>query len=389
MSVQRRERAGKVRWVARYRDPAGRERSRTFDTRREGTAWLDERRREMRRGEWVAPEDQAITVGELVTEWVAQASRESTGVNRGGLAKNLGDLEAMPVGKVRASHIEAWVAVLIAGRPWKDREKLATSTVSVMLGQLLTVLTRARRDGLITVAPEPQVVLSTDRVVRRADLLSPADVRAMITAAHTAMPNSPARPWLARFLFVAAGTGLRVSELCGLRVKDVDFLGRQIHVRWQADPRGRKLIELKTPSSERTVPVPQAVIDTIAEQLAEVPRARDESVWSRDDGGMRGRAAVSETLRRMIRRQGLREASMHDLRHYYASALIAAGVPVTGVQAALGHASAVTTLAIYAHLFEGAEDVTRTAAAAALVAVRDQCGTEPADGAAATGSGSR
>lgn len=50
MAVQKRERAGKVRWVGRYRGPDGTERSCTFDTKREANAWIAEREREKRRG---------------------------------------------------------------------------------------------------------------------------------------------------------------------------------------------------------------------------------------------------------------------------------------------------------------------------------------------------
>jgi integrase len=54
---------------------------------------------------------------------------------------------------------------------------------------------------------------------------------------------------------------------------------------------------------------------------------------------------------------------LHDLRHFYASGLIAAGCDVVTVQRALGHASATTTLRTYAHLWPTAEDRTRAATA--------------------------
>ena len=57
---------------------------------------------------------------------------------------------------------------------------------------------------------------------------------------------------------------------------------------------------------------------------------------------------------------------MHDLRHFYASGLIAAGCDVVTAQRALGHASATTTLSTHSHLWPNAEDRTRTAAAGML-----------------------
>ncbi len=66
--------------------------------------------------------------------------------------------------------------------------------------------------------------------------------------------------------------------------------------------------------------------------------------------------------------------TLHDLRHFYASALIAAGCDVVTVQRALGHAKATTTLNTYAHLWPTAEDRTRAAAADLMAGRADSCG---------------
>ncbi len=64
----------------------------------------------------------------------------------------------------------------------------------------------------------------------------------------------------------------------------------------------------------------------------------------------------------------------HGLRHFFASALIAGGASVKHVQLVLGHASAVITLRIYAHLWPGEEDRTRTVMDAMLGGLRTGCG---------------
>jgi len=58
---------------------------------------------------------------------------------------------------------------------------------------------------------------------------------------------------------------------------------------------------------------------------------------------------------------GLPHVRLHDLRHYFASGLIAAGCDVVTVKRAMGHASATVTLAVYSHLWPTAEDRTRQA----------------------------
>jgi integrase len=64
----------------------------------------------------------------------------------------------------------------------------------------------------------------------------------------------------------------------------------------------------------------------------------------------------------------MEEFTLHDLRHYYASGLIAAGCDVVTVQHALGHSSPTITLNIYSHLWPKAEDRTRNAAESLMAA---------------------
>lgn len=71
---------------------------------------------------------------------------------------------------------------------------------------------------------------------------------------------------------------------------------------------------------------------------------------------------VGHRWRRTLRDAGLSGIKLHDLRHFYASGLIAAGCDVVTVQRSLGHAKATTTLNTYAHLWPTAEDRTRKAA---------------------------
>ena len=61
-----------------------------------------------------------------------------------------------------------------------------------------------------------------------------------------------------------------------------------------------------------------------------------------------------------------REREHHDLRHHYASVLIAGGCSVKVVQKALGHAKASETLDTYSHLFPDGDDLTRAAVETAL-----------------------
>lgn len=84
------------------------------------------------------------------------------------------------------------------------------------------------------------------------------------------------------------------------------------------------------------------------------------------DGGPLDRNAVHFRWRDAASRAGVAGVRLHDLRHFYASGLIAQGCDVVTVQRAMGHASATTTLSTYSHLWPNAEDRTRNAAASLI-----------------------
>ena len=84
--------------------------------------------------------------------------------------------------------------------------------------------------------------------------------------------------------------------------------------------------------------------------------------WQDEDGNWWYNAQwrpVGSHTRRLDNFPGERVRLAHDLRHFYASALIAGGASVKQVQERLGHASAVITLKTYAHLWPGDDDRTR------------------------------
>ena len=85
-------------------------------------------------------------------------------------------------------------------------------------------------------------------------------------------------------------------------------------------------------------------------------------------------------------RQATAAIKLHDLRHFDASGLIAAGCDVVTVQRSLGHAKATTTLNTYADLWPTAEDRTRKAAESLISASLGQPASSLAESAANTGA---
>ena len=378
MAVQKRvTKSGTVRWVARIRDGKGKERSKSFDTRREAKAWVEYTQSEIRQGLWIPPELGAVTVGQLAREWADQPARYNTRANREALFRNLGPLADMSIAEVRSTDISAWHAELVHGRSWKDGTTLSANSSANLAGMLSGLFSRAVDDNLIHDAPKFTMKKSASTSLERADILTPAEIETLILRAGEDHYNSPARPWLAAMIAVASGSGLRVSELCGLKVENVDFLRQQIHIRQQANVKGDDFAPLKSEAARRSVPVPDAVLEVIDRHLHDFPRRPDQTVFYRMVRGverMHTKNSANRALGRVQALHGLREKTFHDFRHYYATVLFGAGAPVNVVQVALGHAHPTTTMETYIHFLPGREDVTREAAAGGVAFLRDHSG---------------
>ncbi|MGH3899324.1 MAG: site-specific integrase [Pseudonocardiaceae bacterium] len=175
-------------------------------------------------------------------------------------------------------------------------------------------------------------------------------------------------------------TSPAIGELLGLRVADVDFLRRTVRIEHQSHAVTRDLVPPKTDSSRRTIPLPAMVADVLAAHLARYPTGRDiectctpEVKCSRAVSGLLFHSAAGTALdqdyyggRRVfgkaVEAAGLPAGTTsHDLRHHFASVLLAAGESVVAVAEWLGHDNATLVLTTYGHLMAGSEDRMRRA----------------------------
>src|SRR5256885_1868066 len=119
----------------------------------------------------------------------------------------------------------------------------------------------------------------------------------------------------------------------------------------------------------RSVPLCATVRAAVAEHIRRYPPAGPEGyVFTAPGGGpIRRTNFMRSYWNPAARAAGIpMGTALHALRHYYASALIAAGLSVKVVSALLGHTNAAQTLNTYAHLWPDDQDRTRTAIDAAL-----------------------
>ena len=121
--------------------------------------------------------------------------------------------------------------------------------------------------------------------------------------------------------------------------------------------------------SERVGYVPAELLAILSEHVARTGVGASELLFIGQDGTPLNRSSAGHQWRQVRRAAGIGPFTLHDLRHFYASGLIASGCDVVTVQRALGHSSATITLGVYSHLWPTAEDRTRAAAADLMASV--------------------
>jgi integrase len=335
-------------WRARYRDPAGKEHAKHFARKMDARRWLDEAVTAMGTGIYTDPRTARTTVAGWCATWLAgYATRRPSTVRqaRVHVAQITAEFGAMPLAAVRPSHVRSWTSRL-AG------EGLSASYVYALHSRLAQIFADAVHDGIVPRSPCSRRI-SPGAARQRAYVATTEQVWAL----HDAMP-----PRLRAAILLGAFAGLRVAEACGLRVADVDFMRGVIHpaVQYPAE-------ELKTEISRTAIPVPRSLALDLSAHLTQWP---GETLLTGRDGGQLPPWALERAIRTARGKVGgLPEGfRYHDLRHYFASLLIASGADVKTVQARLRHASAKTTLDCYGHLWPDRDDSTRAAVDAVLAA---------------------
>jgi integrase len=337
------------RWRSRWREyPGGPQKTRSFARKVDAERFLTKVEASKLDGTYLDPKAGRVTVREYAERWrQAQVHRQSTADRlevelRRRVYPALGD---RPIASVRPSEVQTWVKGLSV--------EVAPATVVLTVRTLASMYRAAVRDRVVGSSPCDGVKLPE---VPREQVVPPTveQVRALLHAA-------PER--LRATVLLGAGAGLRQGEVFGLTVDRVDFLRRTVRIdRQLVTPKAGEpfLGPPKRPASVRTVPAGQVVIGALAAHLSAFPAEPGGLVFTTAAGEPVRRSRAAEAWRATAKAAEV-EVRFHDLRHFYASALIRAGLSVKVVQARLGHASAVETLNVYSHLWPDDEDRTRQA----------------------------
>ena len=236
----------------------------------------------------------------------------------------------------------------------KSAAGLSPATVQRIRATLRLALADAERKGMIGRNPARFVVLPKVQGLT-VEAIKPERAAAILEAVrgHRLEP----------LIVLAMYTGMRQGELLGLPWKNVDLVGGQLTV-LQALSRRKAaapvLAEPKTKRSRRTLPLPPLAVAALQahrerqrfEELAAGEGWQNSAglVFTAQDGAPLDPSTATHAFQRCIKAASLPPMRFHDLRHGYATLVIASGGGLREVQEGLGHASITTTANVYAHV---------------------------------------
>lgn len=282
-----------------------------------------------------------------------------------------------PVKAIKPSEVQTWQAKL--------GEKFGTSTVATSRLVLLGVLDLAVADDLIKKNPARSNVVTAVTADDGEKIQAwSSEVVDKITDAH--------RDSLRLLPIIGSTCGLREAEQFGLALEDIDFAEQVLHVRRQIKKLGKDYVfALPKNDRERDVPLPAWTAQCIRTHIAKFAPAPYTLAWEKPDGPLRTHnilvrwtdgghvkpRAYSETAwkpaiaaagvipppvkdeRKRKRYRTTRKEGTHQLRHHYASVMLAGGVSIKELAEYLGHHDAGFTLRLYAHLLPDSHERAR------------------------------
>jgi integrase len=352
-------------YIVDYRDRDGKRHIETFGRKKEADARQAEIKVEIRAGVHVATSC-STTVAEAAAEWLAACENRrqlerTTTVNYQSHVKlhinpligtfKLTDLNAATISKFEDRLLEEGRSPVMARKA---------------LSSLGKILAEAQRRGKVSrnvvrdLGRSHKIKRSRKQLKVGEDIPTPAEMKAIIAAATSQRWHT--------LLLVTALTGMRASEVKGLRWRDVNLKAAEIHIRQKIDHFG-KVGEPKSATSSRTIPLPGPAVQALREWGMACGN-RDGLVFqSRNGKPLTTGVIVSLGLQAasiaagVVNKDGsAKYTGLHALRHFYASWCVnriedgGCGLPAKLVQERLGHSSITITLDVYGHLFPRGDD---------------------------------
>jgi integrase len=326
------------RYLATFRDPGRRQRWKEFSSLKEAERWRAQGMLDPR--SVLAGKRTLRAVWTELLETRGSALRPTTRANwlqewRAHIEPALGD---WPIGKITVPVVKQFLGAL-------EREGIGPATRHKCRSILGTIFAEAFENG--EVAHNPVAARGTRVKLpqrKRARILSAAEVGRVVQAAAELFGESDALAIEAMFTL-----GLRIGEMAGLQVRDLDFARRELTIRRTViDTGGHVTVQDATKTNQlRVLPLPGLL--PLSAKLERFLRASGRIGAAPLFAAAQGGVIRPNNWRRRVWKRAMQEAGVddpptpHSGRRTTASLLSAAGVPPATVQAILGHSTLLQT----------------------------------------------
>jgi integrase len=363
----------KESWIVDYIDQSGDRHIQTFDRKKDADECHATVIVDVAKGVHT-PHSKSLTVAQAAEDWIKYVDLEKRERSTLDHYRNHIDNHINPrlgrekLAKLTTPRIQAFRDDLLASLTRAQAKKVLTS--------LKSLLKDAQRRGNAAQNVALGVSITRDKRGKPklkvgVDIPTPEEIKRIVHAA-----TGRGRPFLITVIF----TGLRSSELRGLRWIDIDLKKSELHVRQRAD-RYNKIGKPKSEAGERVIPLGPLVVNTLKEWRLACPKGELDLVFPNTLGKIWDHAdIVTRYLWPTMVAAGVVDANgeakytgLHALRHFYASWLInrkkdgGLELPPKTVQVRMGHSSIVITMDTYGHLFPSSDDGSEMAEAEKLL----------------------
>jgi len=332
-------------------------------TKRDAQRVLREILISLEQGSYVKPNK--INLGDWLRQWLkdyvsmntTERTQESyTSIVERHLIPSLGKVMLT---ELQPQHIQSYYAEKLSKGRADGKGGLSARSVVYHHRILSKALDYAVKMGVVVrnvadVVQPPRVARVTMRT------LSPEEVTRFLEAAK----DTDYYVYFAGLVF----TGVRRGEMLALRWRNLDLDIGTLAVVETAYRLGNgeyRIKEPKTPQSRRTVILSSSLVELFKVYRADQELLRiqlgvslnaDDFVFIRPDGSPINPNAVTLAFKRIIKRAGLKDIRIHDLRHTHASLMLKAGVHPKVVSERLGHSNISITMDIYSHVMPGMQE---------------------------------
>jgi integrase len=359
------------KWLVTLTTPDGKKSYKTFNRRKDAAKHDREKGVAVDKGEFTHDRDSPM-ISQAASDWLKACGEDGLERSTIDRYRQYANLHIVPlIGAVKLNELSLPMLRQFQGelREAAKRNKRVRRPEAIVKGAttaLCGIISQAMDDGLVNrniVKERSRRKTNRGASAERnkpqlevgKDIPTPAEIEALMTALH--------KPRFIKWrplIMVAAFTGLRASELRGLRWCDLDLQKGLLNVRQRAD-RYNEIGSPKSGKSARRIPLPDAVKKELLEhKLRSNFKKPDDLVFANGAGNVESLANIrNRGLVPAWREAGVtdRYEGMHSLRHWFASWCAnrkedgGLGLPMKVVQERMGHSSILITADRYSHLF--------------------------------------